>query len=296
MGVCLDSINVRKSLLEKGVILLGRYTRLKDKHYILCKNGHVTHTQLYTVLKMNKDGCSKCNRNGDLNYREVDFLLRKNNNTIIRDQNFKLPETITKGECHWLCRSCGWSWSTKRQQSKKIIMGEIGCIRCTNGYIDENEIQDLLDEQGVNVAVIGKVSNGSSCKVPLYCHDCKSVDNTRTGVFVKRYGYLCPVCHPNQKKMLTTVKGYFYYLRVTDGGSTYYKVGITRNSLNLRYKVEDREKIQQLAFIELKSIRDAYDLEQYYLKLFKDFRYQGSPILSSGNTELFTKDILQLDT
>jgi hypothetical protein len=49
--------------------------------------------------------------------------------------------------------------------------------------------------------------------------------------------------------------------------------------------------------LEFKEGRKAFELEQYYLNLFKEHRYQGPPILkSSGNTELFTHDILGLDT
>lgn len=40
--------------------------------------------------------------------------------------------------------------------------------------------------------------------------------------------------------------------------------------------------------------QDAYDKEQKILKKYKEFKYEGSDVLSSGSMELFTVDIRNL--
>jgi hypothetical protein len=41
--------------------------------------------------------------------------------------------------------------------------------------------------------------------------------------------------------------------------------------------------------------KEAYELEQRLHDELSEFRYSGEPILGSGNTELYTKDVLELD-
>jgi len=87
-----------------------------------------------------------------------------------------------------------------------------------------------------------------------------------------------------------------YYLRVVTGeGIRVYKIGITNRSVIKRFNAFDLEKITIVDFVEFENGADAYALEQIYLSDFKKFAYKGPPVLSSGNTELFTKDILNLD-
>ena len=106
----------------------------------------------------------------------------------------------------------------------------------------------------------------------------------------------CPSCAVRGFK--PDITGYLYYLKLRDGNNTYYKIGITNKpKLRDRFCPEDYAKITCLRMLVFKEGRKAFELEQYYLNLFKEHRYQGPPILkSSGNTELFTQDILGLDT
>lgn len=87
-----------------------------------------------------------------------------------------------------------------------------------------------------------------------------------------------------------------YYVRIKrEGDSPLYKIGITNNSLARRYSVTDLQKIECIETVEFDRGEDAYDLEQLYLRDFKSDAYAGEDILQSGNTEIFTRDILELD-
>jgi hypothetical protein len=90
--------------------------------------------------------------------------------------------------------------------------------------------------------------------------------------------------------------GILYYLKVTSNGQVAYKIGITNHSVQERFSNSDLEKITIVHEWRFSSGADAYFLEQNILRSNKEYKYTGKPILASGNTELFTEDILFLDT
>lgn len=106
----------------------------------------------------------------------------------------------------------------------------------------------------------------------------------------------CPSCA--QRGFNPNSVGYMYYLRVSaDDGNHLYKIGITnKEKLSDRFCKSDLDKITKIRMISFDSGHKAYELEQYYLNIFKDYKYTGDKILKSGgNTELFITDILMLD-
>jgi hypothetical protein len=103
----------------------------------------------------------------------------------------------------------------------------------------------------------------------------------------------CSNCQKNgfQKALPATL----YYLKVTSGDTVLYKIGITNRTVKQRYTTTNHNLINIVFIKEFKSGLDCYNEEQRLLKKYKDYLYKGSPILSSGNTELFTKDIMCLE-
>lgn len=85
-----------------------------------------------------------------------------------------------------------------------------------------------------------------------------------------------------------------YYLCVDNG--TAYKIGITNYTVCERFTKTDLEKIRVVKTWDYAVGKNAYIDEQFYLKEYKKFKYAGSPLLSSGNTELFYTDVLGLDS
>ena len=79
-----------------------------------------------------------------------------------------------------------------------------------------------------------------------------------------------------------------YYIKINN----LYKIGITNNSINIRFSSQDRKLFKGIFTWEM-SGEEAWKKEQEIIKTYKEFKYLGSPFLSSGgDTELFTKDIL----
>ena len=79
-----------------------------------------------------------------------------------------------------------------------------------------------------------------------------------------------------------------YYLSINNGQA--YKIGITNRSVELRFTVSDLNCITKLFQINLDG-ELAKTLEHSILKKYVTHSYKGEPLLSSGNTELFSINI-----
>ena len=89
--------------------------------------------------------------------------------------------------------------------------------------------------------------------------------------------------------------GYLYYLKITtDTNQVLYKIGITNKSVKKRFRLTDLAKIEIVKQKLYDNGQDALDWETKLKRMYKEYQYKGPNILSSGNTELFTEDIMNL--
>ncbi|MDD4242683.1 MAG: hypothetical protein PHG08_00080 [Bacilli bacterium] len=90
-----------------------------------------------------------------------------------------------------------------------------------------------------------------------------------------------------------TKPAYFYYIKINE----LYKVGITNLTVKQRITSMGVPKLYQpiiLQEIYFENGADAFALESKYKQQFKEFHYKGDPIMKNGNSELFTKNILEI--
>ena len=103
----------------------------------------------------------------------------------------------------------------------------------------------------------------------------------------------CPNCTKNGFQ--PSKPAYLYYLKVTtNDGQILYKLGITNRTVNERFNLTDLSKIE---IVKQKLYTDGAEALKWETKLkrmYKEYQYKGPDILSSGNTELFTEDIIEL--
>ena len=91
-------------------------------------------------------------------------------------------------------------------------------------------------------------------------------------------------------------RGTLYYLAITeDDGDTRYKIGITNYTVEKRFRAPDLARIRTVKTWQYAVGRLAAEREQEILRLYAGDKYFGPDILLSGNSELFTHDILGLD-
>ena len=102
----------------------------------------------------------------------------------------------------------------------------------------------------------------------------------------------CPKCG-NTSGFRDKLPGTLYYLSINNGQA--YKIGITNKTIETRYTKSDLQKIQVLKTWDFPYGKNARIEETAIKRRFKELQYTGKPLLRNGNTELFSKDILQLD-
>ena len=86
-----------------------------------------------------------------------------------------------------------------------------------------------------------------------------------------------------------------YYLKITtEDNRILYKIGITNRTVNERFNLTDLNKIEIVKQKLYEVGQDALDWETRLKRMYKEYQYKGPDILSSGNTELFTEDIIEL--
>lgn len=92
-----------------------------------------------------------------------------------------------------------------------------------------------------------------------------------------------------------TKPAYLYYLKITtEDNQILYKIGITNRTVNERFQLNDLSKIEIIKQKLYENGQDALEWETKLKRKYKEYQYKGPDILSSGNTELFTKDIIAL--
>jgi len=88
-----------------------------------------------------------------------------------------------------------------------------------------------------------------------------------------------------------------YYLAITtDDGDTRYKIGVTQHTVEKRYTNTELARIRIVKLWRYGIGRAAAEREMEILRLYAGDRYYGPDILRNGNSELFTHDVLGLDT
>lgn len=88
-----------------------------------------------------------------------------------------------------------------------------------------------------------------------------------------------------------------YYLCIEAYEMPLWKVGITCNNIRSRYCVADRRLIVEIKSWQYATREEAEAIEHAILAEFADDVYKGDPVLrSGGDSELFTRDVLKLDS
>lgn len=104
----------------------------------------------------------------------------------------------------------------------------------------------------------------------------------------------CPDCA--ESGFNPSEPGLLYYVAIaTDDGDTRYKIGITNHTIERRFSAEDLNRLRIVKTWRYAIGRVAAEREAQILSQYAGDKYSGPVILKSGNTELFTHDILGLD-
>lgn len=191
------------------------------------------------------------------------------------------------------CLVCGYTWLGK---PNNLLNGQ-GCNSCA-GRVNPSlvEFQKQLDRLGKNFKVSGDFVK-STQKLTATCNNC-GFSWEAISLSLRRQSTQCRSCAVYPTGGFDQSKpGTLYYLRITSGDQKYWKIGITNQNLMKRYrKKEDREIITPLFAFTFESGTAARKAEQGILKMYSEYLVPDLKILKGhGNTEIFFRDVLQLD-
>lgn len=190
------------------------------------------------------------------------------------------------------CDKCGYEWNTNLTTVLRHQVG--GCPSCSGkvrGSVEK--LQAMFSQYNHNVTVLGPYVNNST-PIECRCNGCGQIFFPAAASVM--YGSGCPFCC-FKGRIPRGIPTQLYYVRVNDDSGTYWKVGITTKAdVMSRFSTsKSRSKITVLYSFLFEDGEQAYIAEKNILRLYKEYLAQDLDILSDGNTEIFTKDVLQMN-
>ena len=192
------------------------------------------------------------------------------------------------------CTVCSSSFNQKAADHVKSR----GCPKCSAKAVGISQckpldtvIEEFISEHGDTYDyshIKGDISARTTIELECNIHGKFNIKAAH-----HRRGGRCPRCSAGGFKMYLPAT--LYYLRVSVRGEVAYKIGITNRTVRDRYTIEEMENITVLKEWEYPIGHDAARAESSILSDFKVYKWKGSALLNSGNTELFDRDVLELD-
>lgn len=261
------------------------YTKSRGKLIIICtEHGEFTKTP---DEHLQGQGCPKCSKKLDadnLRFTKEQFIEKAK---AVHGDKYDYSKVVylqNKQHITIICPEHG-----EFEQTPHVHTQGSGCTKCRNNILTDtkdsfinkaNLVHNYL--YSYDKVIYSKSWNNITITCPVHGDFEQSPNNHLSGKGCKN----CINCgfKYNSSAIL-------YYLKIQYDNKTLYKIGITNRSIKERFTAKDRELITVLHQVHYKSGQDAYNEEQRILKQFKEFKYIGPDVLSSGNTELFVADI-----
>lgn len=240
-------------------------------------------------------GCSKCGKISRAKIRSSDtneFIAKAKEIHNSKYDYSKLSYTHSKIKVTIVCPIHG----EFKQIPNAHLKGQ-GCPNC--GKLKSDESKKITQEEFIirsidthkNVYNYSKVDyTNNRTKINIICNI--------HGEFAQipadhLNGSGCPSCA--KYGFQSNQPAYLYYLKITtEDDQILYKIGITNRSVNERFNLTDLSKIEIVKQKLYENGSKALEWETKLKQLYKQYQYTGPDVLSSGNTELFTEDIITM--
>ena len=325
--------HIQNTVNQKGFTLLSDASMLSDRILVKCDKGHVRE-QAFKAIQSGY-GCLVCRCSGNTLEDLIQYCEDKGYSIDVNDKDtharylitcpngHKIRRTMTKFIEGNHCKEC--SNPKPNTERVRLQMAEHGLtliseyvtqltklkFTCSAGHVDEKTYHQLKHD-GFNCKFcMGRKTLISDVRKEFELEDyillsTGYVDqktrldyicpkNHRASVTYtdwKHAGARCPYCaefgfNPDKPAIV-------YYLRFKTTKGYLYKVGITNNTVAKRFVVDPTpyKIITQMWF---PKGEDARNLERLILSKYKKWRYKGDKVLIAGNTEMFIKDVLDMD-
>lgn len=272
---------IRALCAERGLKLSGGMVNVSSKAEFECLTcAHVWKTPPSSISR--GYGCPRCAGVGALSESEADARYAEAGVKRLGDWN----GTSTKTACE--CLGCSHVWAPL---PASVFRGQ-KCPRCCDKAVLTPEDADFrFAERGLKLVEEWK---NTATKTATECLECGYVWSPKPYTIFAGCG--CPAC--TKRGFKPDDPAILYYLRVDCAAAgTLYKIGITNNTVYKRFQdPKDRSMITTLRTWPYAIGHAARLAEKEVLVTFNHAKYEGPDVLSSGNTEMFTMDVLGLDT
>ncbi len=223
---------------------------------------------------------------------------KKTEEQFIEELAIKRPDirlvgayTTNKTKTSFCHIACGHTWATAPNH---ILNDNSECPSCLKARPDrrtkshETFVAQIAKACPL-VKVIGQYTNAKE-KVEILCENGHSSFSLPTNLLRGRYCTSCVEYRKFREQPIT-----LYYVRLDASGGSFYKIGLTQRSIKARMKdFLPKFKVVVLAEIQYDCPEEAYALEQRIISESQQW-VVSEPIARKGNTEIFTKDVLNLD-
>ena len=220
--------------------------------------------------------------------------LKENKSSLV-----PLEEYITMHHKMLCLCPCGNTWKVSTQSIRNSGPNSV-CYSCARKRLHRkthDEYLKELDEKSIDIKLLENyVTNNTKIKHLCTCNE--EFLQSPTNIY---RGSKCKKCHKHSegyhgKSYYKDKPTYLYYIKINE----LYKIGITidrgefLSSINTRFEKDIKRgiDIKIITGYHFQNGAEAYELEQQLISLNKHHKYIGEDILISGNSELFTKNIL----
>lgn len=329
----LDTETVKVRVANEGFTLLSQYSGYTKHIQLKCPKGHVCQTTL--SVWTNNTKCVKCAESIKIakHKEDVRLMVEGLGFTLISCGDIKKEGFTAKCPKGHVKKYNYFSF--KKGHHCGICAGRVADIdKISQAFINKgytqlsdyigalNPIKFRCDAGHIHQMTATQIMRGDDCGVcygrylttEQVKHQIESENYELLSDYVDAYApltYRCPVGHVHtvtwrgwqsgnrcreccNRGFDHNKPGTLYYLRFDYNGTYYYKIGITNKTVEERYGRENTPyKILKTVFYS--DGRECYNDEQSILKRHSPFLYKKEPILRDGNSELFIKDVLDLD-
>ena len=267
---------VNERIAHRGIAMTGDYINNSTNTEFTCSDGHSWNAKPRDVIRGN--GCPHCAGNFPLTKEIVNERIADRGIAMTGDYiNAKIKTEFTCSDGH--------SWDATPDS---VVRGR-GCPHCADRVpLTKEIVNERIANRGI--AMTGDYINVNT-KTEFNCSDGHVWDAVPSSVMAGRG---CPDCatsgfDPSNPAIM-------YYLRVTPhNADALYKIGITNRTVEDRFSNDELDKIDVVRTWGFDTGSEARDCEANILAKYGGHKYTGDNVLDSGNTELFTRDVMGLD-
>ena len=297
--VCYSTLRCRdkNTFLVK---LFSRYPEFKDsdfrefkyelnsiKSQVTCAQGHIYRIRPNDLLS--GYGCPTCGKLKITGRKPIGIPLEAVSALLDKGLLFDLTNYKTSSSMvACVCTTCHYSWSSRASS----LFRNPGCPSCNNKEGNKKLRKSFQYYSGKarkkfdgKYTYIESTFVGSKAPMVMVCPVHGRFELSMARHLVKGRSSGCPKCAVYGFN--ATKSAALYYLKIGDN----YKIGITNRSVDLRFNKSDKELIEGYVQVLADGV-EVREIEKEALEAYKEHLYSGPDILSSGNTEIFTENVL----